>query len=70
MTNELPLYRNPCTLVSVGAKIVCAFDFFSIDNFLNVLYSFYFRVRDLSHKMGYGQGHMQMGLAEKKGLFT
>jgi len=25
------------------------------------------QVRDLTQKMGYGQGHMQMGLAEKKG---
>ena len=39
-------------------------------SFLNELYSLFFRVRDLSQKMGYGQGHMQMGLAEKKGLFT
>ena len=27
-----------------------------------------YRVRNLSEKMGYGQGHLQMGLAERKGL--
>ena len=39
-------------------------------SFLNELHSLLFRVRELSQKMGYGQGHMEMGLAEKKGLFT
>ena len=32
--------------------------------FISILY----RVRNLTEKMGYGQGHMQMGMAEKKGL--
>lgn len=54
--------------------MMCTFDSFRFlstnDNLLNELYSFLFRVRDLSQKLGYGQGHMQMGLAEKKGLFT
>ena len=34
---------------------------------LNVVFLL-FRIRNLNEKMGYGQGHMQYGMAEKKGL--